>query len=178
MTGAAALLLAGVLATAGIAKARDRGALVATVAQVAPVPVARAAGIGVPAVELVLAAVLAAGLAPRAAGTGAMLLLAGFSAVLVALARRGVADCGCFGTRPGVVPGRSWATGLVRNALLGLAATAVIAAGPAGSPWNGGLAQAALLATVAGGAACAWALAGALRELRAVAPAAPSGGAA
>ena len=79
---------------------------------------------GVPVVELALAVGLLA--VPAAGGVVGLVLLAGFSAVLVrALRRGGEVRCACFG-RPGGPP-LSWVE-LARNGLLaGLAAVAVTA---------------------------------------------------
>jgi hypothetical protein len=98
---------------------------------------------GVPVAELATAALLVA--VPRAGGTVALVLLAGFTAVVArAVARGSTARCTCFGTvsrRPVSV------TDLVRNAVLG--AVALVAAVPswatvalaavAGAAWLGSL---------------------------------------
>lgn len=80
---------------------------------------------GVPVVELALAVALLA--APAAGAAAALVLLAGFSAVLVrALLRGDEVRCACFGRAAG--PPLSWAE-LVRNGLLAGLAMLAVAAG-------------------------------------------------
>lgn len=118
----AAVVLAGVLAVAGVAKLRAPRSTAATFATLGlPVPAALARA--VPVGELGLAALLV--LAPAAGGAGCLALLAAFSAILVAPLRAGrQVSCGCFGA-VGAAPVTR--VELVRNGLLGLLAVAALA---------------------------------------------------
>lgn len=120
---AAALVLAGVFAAAGVAKGRRAAYTTATFRALrlpAPAALARA----VPAAELVLAVMLV--LAPSAGGIAALVLLAGFSLVLARALRRGEqVACGCFGTAGTQPVGPA---DLIRNGLLALLALAAVTA--------------------------------------------------
>ncbi|HVF73698.1 MAG TPA: MauE/DoxX family redox-associated membrane protein [Acidimicrobiales bacterium] len=123
---AAALVTAGVLGWAGIAKwQRPRGtaASFAGLGLPAPETLARA----VPLAELVVAALLV--VVPRAGAIGAFVLLSAFSVVLFGAVRRGTeVGCACFGAAK-ARPVSS--VDLVRNAgLLGFAGVAALADGP------------------------------------------------
>jgi hypothetical protein len=123
---ASALALAAVFAWAGVAKLASRPATERAfrgLGLVAP----RSLAVGVPALELVLAAGLV--VAPAEAALAALAVLAGFTTFLVRSLGRGEdGGCGCFGTsRPAPVSG----VDLARNGLLGLAAVvAALAPGP------------------------------------------------
>lgn len=129
MTGvgyAAALVTAGVLGWAGIAKwQRPRGTAASFAGLGLPVPAVLARA--VPMAEFVVAALLV--VVPRVGAVCALGLLAGFTVVLVGAVRRGTeVGCACFGaaaTRP--VSG----VDVVRNAgLLGFAGVALWASSP------------------------------------------------
>jgi uncharacterized membrane protein YphA (DoxX/SURF4 family) len=144
MAAAVCLLLAGTLAWAGAAKAADPAPFRATLRALS------APGwlvVGVPALELALAGLLVAGVAPRLSAAAVLVLLAGFT---VALARLGSVPCHCFGASDGPA-------GPARNALLAAGAVALVA-WPAGPLWNVGASELAGAATVAVGAVCAWRL--------------------
>ena len=123
---AAALLLAGVFAWAGVAKLTDRDPTATTLTALG-IPGSRVVGTVLPVVELLLAAALVA--VAAVAAYAALALLAAFTTFLVRAVRSGVpVPCGCFGsasTRP--VSARE----VLRNLLLGAAAlAATAAAGP------------------------------------------------
>lgn len=123
---AAALVTAGILGWAGMAKwQRPRGtaASFAGLGLPAPETLARA----VPLTEVVVAALLV--VVPRAGAVAALVLLAAFTVVLFGAVRRGAeVGCACFGAaKPRPVSG----TDLIRNAgLLGFAGVAAAADGP------------------------------------------------
>ncbi|HTJ76921.1 MAG TPA: MauE/DoxX family redox-associated membrane protein [Acidimicrobiales bacterium] len=152
---ACALLLAAVFVRAGAAKLARPGATAATFAQLR-VPAAAALARTVPVVELLVAAGLLA--APRVGATVALVLLAGFSAVLARAVRSGtVAPCNCFGTARADPVSSS---DLLRNGLLAALALAALAAGRPTLP-----SAAAALAGGAGFGAGAAILAAARRRL-------------
>lgn len=126
---AAALVLAAVLAVAGLAKVgRPTATTVTFHALGLPLPglLARV----VPAAELALAGGLV--VAPRAGGLAALAALAVFSAALAGPIQRGsVVRCGCFGSAGGDPVGPA---DLVRNALLAILAVAALTATRAASP--------------------------------------------
>jgi len=126
----AAVVLAVVFAWAGAAKLGQTTATAEGFSQLG-LPGPRVLARLVPGLELLLAVVLVA--APAAGGAAAMVLLAGFSAVLVRALHRGVpVRCACFG-QPGGPP-LSWVD-LVRNGLLAaLAALATTAGLAPGAP--------------------------------------------
>jgi hypothetical protein len=156
VASALGLVLAGVLAWAGVAKLRRPSATAASFAGLGlPLPgvLARA----VPVVELATAAALVG--TPALGGGAALLLLAAFTGLLALRLRGGgTVDCGCFGSarRDPLT-----SAALLRNGLLAAAAAAVIVVGPpAGVPPL----EAAI---VAGTAAAIGALGVALWDLRA-----------
>jgi hypothetical protein len=150
MSYVAALVLAGLLAWAGVAKlARPRTTAAAFAAL--GVPGARL----VPLLELVVAALLVTW--PAVGGWSAAALLLAFGAVLVRAARRGV-GCACFGAAPSQ-PASAWE--LVRNG--GLLVLAVAAA--RSRPGVPGLAEAVLVTTAVAIGALGLAVARARREV-------------
>lgn len=153
MAAAVCLLLAGTLAWAGAAKAADPAPFRVTLRALTSPAGARRAAIAVPAVELILAALLVAGVAPRVVAVLVLALLAVFS---VALTRLGAvsAACHCFGASAS-------GAGRLRNALLA-AGAAVLVVHPAGPLWQVGAAELTGAATVAAGLACVWQLTTAL----------------
>lgn len=123
---AAALALALVFATAGIAKLRRRRATARAFASLG-LASPGALAVGVPVAELGLAAGLV--VVPAEAGIVALAVLAGFTTFVVRAVRRGERQgCGCFGTAR---PAPMGTAEVVRNGWLALAATlASFSSGP------------------------------------------------
>jgi hypothetical protein len=113
-----------------------------------PPPLERAAVWGVPAVELAVLALAAAG-RPRASAALALAALVAFTSALVRTALRGGREvpCGCFGREAVDVRGA-----LARNAFLGALAVAAFVAAPADPPISAPTAGDAVPALLAGGA--------------------------
>ena len=153
MAAAVCLLLAGTLAWAGAAKAADPAPFRVTLRALTSTAGARRLAVAVPALELALAALLVAGVAPRAVAALVLVLLAAFTAALTRLGAVSAA-CHCFGASAS-------GAGRVRNALLAAGAVCLIA-WPAGPLWQVSAAELAGAATVAAGLACAWKLVAAL----------------
>src|SRR5206468_2603710 len=122
VAAAVCLLLAGTLAWAGAAKAADPAPFRLTLRALAAPGWLVAA---VPALELGLAGLLVAGVAPRVVAGAVLALLAAFT---VALGRLGSLPCNCFGAADG-------AAGPLRNALLAAGAVALVA-WPPGPLWD------------------------------------------
>lgn len=119
----AALLLAAVLAWAGLAKLRRPGATTAAL-RALDLPAAPLLAVVVPCAEVATALLLA--VRPPAGAVAALTLLALFTLLLGDRLRRGVAvSCGCFGSTHGE-PISS--VDLVRNGLLAVAAVAALGA--------------------------------------------------
>jgi uncharacterized membrane protein YphA (DoxX/SURF4 family) len=158
MSAALTLLLAVTFSVAAIAKLRDPRPFVATLRALVPGPAAAPLARAVPIGELLLAALLVTGLAPRVAALLALVALAVFSVALSRLRQDpSLPGCNCFGG--GVADPQA---GLVRNGLLGLAALALVAWPMDGALWTQSAAALAGAVTVAVGAACVWQLGGAL----------------
>jgi hypothetical protein len=158
MSVAVTLLLAATFAAAAIAKLRAPQPFVATLRALVPRALAAPLARLVPVLELVLAAVLVSGVAPRAAAAVALVLLGAFSVALARLRQDpSLPACNCFGG--GDADPR---LGLARNCLLGLAALAALAWPVDGALWTADGAQLAGALTVTLGAICVWQLAGAL----------------
>ncbi|MCX5261880.1 DoxX family membrane protein [Streptomyces canus] len=125
---AARLLLAAVLAYAGLVKTVDLTEAGRTVALYRIVPDDQAQLIGgvLPFVEVALALLLAVGLATRAAAVGATVLLVAYVAAIASVWARGMSiDCGCFGGGGTLSGGaeRGYALDIARDlVLLGAAA--------------------------------------------------------
>ena len=153
MAAAVALLLAGTLAWAGALKAADPAPFRVTLHALVSARAARRLALAVPLVELALAALLVAGVAPRVVAALILALLALFT---VALGRLGAvsAACHCFGATDA-------GDGRLRNALLAAGAV-VLVAWPAGALWDVGPGELTGAATVAAGLACVWQLSTAL----------------
>ena len=124
----ARLLLAAVLAWAGLVKIGDLTEAGRTVAlyRIVPDDFAQLVGGVMPFVEVAVALLLAAGLATRIAAVGAAMLLVAYVAAIVSVWARGLSiDCGCFGGG-GNVSGdaaRGYALDIARDlVLLGAAA--------------------------------------------------------
>lgn len=164
MSAAATLLLAVTFAAAAIAKLRAPQPFVATLTALVPARAARPLARAVPIAELVLAAGLVAGVAPRLAALLSLLLLGAFSVALARLRRDpGLPSCNCFGA------GGDPQAGLVRNALLGAVAVVALVDPVDGPLWALPAGELAGAATVALGAACCWLLSQALLPLLRVA---------
>lgn len=153
MAAAVCLLLAGTLAWAGAAKAADPAPFRVTLRSLVPAATARRLAVAVPAVELILAALLVAGAVPRVVAALVLVLLAVFTAALTRLGAVSAA-CHCFGASQS-------GAGRLRNALLA-AGAAFLVVHPAGALWQVSAAELAGAATVAAGLACAWQLTTAL----------------
>jgi uncharacterized membrane protein YphA (DoxX/SURF4 family) len=119
---AAAVVLAGLFAWAGVAKLGARRRTTRTFRALG-LPSPSALAVAVPVVELGLAVALL--VAPRAGAAGALVVLVAFTAFLARAVARGTdVGCGCFGSASAE---RVSAVDLLRNALL--AAAAVVALG-------------------------------------------------
>jgi len=138
----ARLGLAAVFAIAAVAKLADRTAFGETLDRFR-VPGRAAATWTVPAAELAVAGLLLNPATARAGAAAALVLLALFSATIVAALRRGEQpDCGCFGAASQAPIGSGT---LLRNATLAALAAPVLAAG-AGAPPRGATLWIVLLA--------------------------------
>ncbi|MFF2512968.1 MauE/DoxX family redox-associated membrane protein [Streptomyces sp. NPDC058086] len=120
---AARLLLAAVLAYAGLVKIGDLTEAGRTVAlyRIVPDDSAQLVGGVLPFVEVALALLLAAGLATRAAAVGAAVLLVAYAAAIASVWARGMSiDCGCFGGGGTLNGGaaRGYALDIARDLLL------------------------------------------------------------
>jgi len=153
VAAAVCLLLAGTLALAGAAKAADPAPFRVTLRALASRGTARRLALAVPALELALAALLVAGVAPRVVAGLVAALLAAFTAALWRLGRVSAA-CHCFGASES-------GGARTRNALL-TAGAAYLAARPAGALWSVEAGELAGAATVAAGLVCVWQLGTAL----------------
>ncbi len=125
----ARLVLAAVFTVAALSKLTDRGDFAATVHEfgIRSRAVAGAMSVLIPLGELAIAVLLVPTGTARIAAVAATGLLAAFSLGIALALRRGEQpDCGCFGSRPSPVGYGS----LLRNAALGVAAAAVVIAGP------------------------------------------------
>ena len=121
------LLLAGVFVAAGALKVSDPQAAVQAVRayQLLPTALEPVVGWGLPALEIALGLLLAAGLFTRVAALSSGLLLVVFIAGVASVAARGLSiDCGCFGGGGPVAAGDTrYASEIVRDVgLLVLAA--------------------------------------------------------
>ncbi|MFI6547242.1 MauE/DoxX family redox-associated membrane protein [Streptomyces prunicolor] len=120
---AARLLLAAVLAYAGLVKIGDLTEAGRTVAlyRIVPDDSAQLVGGVLPFVEVALALLLVAGLATRAAAVGAAVLLVAYVAAIASVWARGMSiDCGCFGGGGTLSGGaaRGYALDIARDLLL------------------------------------------------------------
>jgi uncharacterized membrane protein YphA (DoxX/SURF4 family) len=153
VSAAVSLLLAGTLAWAGALKAADPAPFRVTLRSLVSYRAARRLAFVVPVVELGLAVLLVAGVAPRVVAVLVLGLLALFTAALWRLGAVSAA-CHCFGASDG-------GDGRLRNALLA-AGAACLVVWPAGPLWAVGAGELAGAATVAAGLACVWQLGTAL----------------
>jgi uncharacterized membrane protein YphA (DoxX/SURF4 family) len=153
MSGAIILLLASVFLLAAFSKIRDREAFNRVLRQLVPRslvhPFARVLPIG----EMLLAAVLLSGIAPRAALSASIALLVAFTLVLAQMWRRGLKGCACFGeTETNATPG----AGIVRNLLLIMGAAALMNQSAPISIIGPDLSSALARVTLVAGAFCLW----------------------
>lgn len=122
------VVLAGVFATAGLAKLADRaGSARALAAFGVPAPLARPLGVILPLVELATAAALVPAASARWGALAALALLVAFLIAIgvnVGLGRK--PDCHCFGQLHSAPAGRST---LIRNAVLAVIAASVVLSG-------------------------------------------------
>ncbi len=146
----ARILLAAVFALAGTTKLGRRDQSEETLARLGvPERLRPATAVGLPVLELTIAAGLVPAASARWAALGALLLLAAFSAALARPLLSGErVECNCFGTL-GSAPIGPWT--LVRNLVLAALAAAVFLAGPGKSV--GALDGATVLAAAAAAAA-------------------------
>jgi len=123
--------LAVVFAIAAIAKLTDLANFRQTLTEFGvPFSAARAGAVGIPVLELAIAALLLPTDTARAAAIAALSLLAVFCLAIARLLRRGEQpDCNCFGKAHASPVGSG---SLARNAALGAVAALVVAAGPGG----------------------------------------------
>lgn len=131
---AARLLLAAVLAYAGLVKIGDLTEAGRTVAlyRIVPADWAQLIGGVLPFAEVAVALLLAAGLATRAMAAGAAVLLAAYVAAIASVWARGMSiDCGCFGGGGALTGGaeRGYAIDIARDLAL-LAAAALLIRNP------------------------------------------------
>lgn len=160
----AALLLAGVFVTAGIAKLADRPGTRKAIEEFgAPRALAGPLTFALPLAEFTVAGLLVVAPTRAIGGVGALVLLGLFSgAIAVGLAQGRTPDCHCFGQLHSAPA--SWKT-LVRNGVLAVLAAVALTAGvvgdtPSAVAWIGELSGAALLALVVSVAAAGLATAG------------------
>jgi peroxiredoxin/uncharacterized membrane protein YphA (DoxX/SURF4 family) len=141
------VLLAIVLATAGVAKLRDqRGSRRALVGFGVPQALAPAVSLALPLAEIATAVALVLRPSARWGAVGALLLLLLFAAGISRALRRGITpDCHCFGQLHSAPAGRGT---LIRNGVLaGLAIVLVVhGPGPAIDGWAGARSSAELVA--------------------------------
>lgn len=132
----ARLALAAVFAFAAAGKLLDRSRSTTSLAEFGvPAPLVKPASFGLPTVELLVAICLLLVPTARAAATGALVLLAGFTGTVALAMRRGrKPDCHCFGSLGSKRIGTSV---LIRNAMLAVIAAGVAsrAAQPAIDEW-------------------------------------------
>jgi uncharacterized membrane protein YphA (DoxX/SURF4 family) len=116
------LVLAGVFAVAGALKLPDPGESLRAVRayRLLPESLVPAVGYGLPALEVVLAVVLLAGVATRLAAVVSAVLMAAFIVGVASAAARGLSiDCGCFGGGGEVGAGETrYTQEIVRDAAL------------------------------------------------------------
>lgn len=158
MLVAGVLLLAGVLAAAGVSKLRQPAPFRAALGRLVPGRLVGVLAATVPALELGLAVALLTSPTARVPVAATALLLLVFSAALIVLAARGEQSCACLGDADASRP----AAGLVRNGALLLVAAAVLLTPGAAAPLGAAAAELVGAGTVALGIACLWVLAQAL----------------
>lgn len=154
MTVLASLLLAAVFFSAALAKLR-RPVDFRVVLDSVGLPFAALLTVAVPIAELAVGVWLLSGVAPRIAAVAALCLLLAFSASLVSLphGKEAPQGCGCFGeSRDGSSP----RTGLIRNALLSVAAVVMLVAPPQSSALGGDLVDLVGHLTLVAGTFCLW----------------------
>ncbi len=152
MSGAILLLLGAVFVTAGVSKLASPDPFRNTLRKLVAPSLAGPMTVGIPMQELLLAMWLLSGVAPRHAAAVAVVVLLGFSSVLLRMWRKGLTGCGCFGEAADSAP-----TGLARNAILiALALGVVLPSDEVIGPWSGGAGEIVGRLTLVLGAACLW----------------------
>lgn len=153
MSGAIVLLLAVIFVIAAIAKLRSRDAFRAILRGVFPKLLVEPLAVVVPAAELALAVFLLSGIKPHVAVACAIAMLALFTIILTEMWWRGIKGCACFGE---TVNNATTGSGIVRNAILMVAAAfAVNDPGPV-TFWGPDIASLLGRLTVVVGALCLW----------------------
>lgn len=152
MSGTIVLILAVVFGAAGVAKLRGRDAFEAGLRKLVPKALVAPVAVGVPVVELMLAAWLVSGHTTHIAAWTAAALLVFFTLVLIRMWRIGLKGCGCFGEQ---AEGGGMVSGMARNVLL-IAGAVTVAAGPDVAVFEHGVAGLLGQATVVAGAVCLW----------------------
>jgi hypothetical protein len=146
-----------VFAFAGASKLKTPIAFRSVLRGLLPAPVVLPFSYLIPIVELSVAASLAIGSSRSYGAVAAIVLLFAFCAALARMWQLGLTqDCGCFGEASTDATPRS---GLIRNALLLVAAIAVLASTPASAPWDLSTSEALAALAIALGAASFWSLA-------------------
>lgn len=155
MAGVILLLLGVVFAAAGLSKLASPEPFRSTVLKLFGARAVTPMGLGVPIVELALGSWLVSGAMPRHAAAASVIVLLGFTAVLLRIWRKGL-TCGCFGDASESAP-----SGIARNAVLIALALSVALPEALSStgdgPWSDGPGMILGRWTVVIGAACAWA---------------------
>lgn len=152
MAGAILLLLGTVFAAAGVSKLLSPDPFRNTLRKLVPAALVGPVSIGIPVQELLLAMWLITGVAPREAAAVAVVVLLGFTSILLKMWRRGMSGCGCFGEAADSAP-----SGIARNVvLIALALCVALPAQPIDGPWSAGVGAIVGRFTLVVGAACLW----------------------
>jgi putative oxidoreductase len=152
-SAACCLVVSATFGIAGVGKLRRGLTFRATLADLVRGRLVRPVAVAVPIIELLIAALLVAGFAPRLIAGLAIAALAAFSAALWRMKRvDSWSQCACFGEDG---DGSSLDVGLVRNALLTLCA-ALIVVRPGGLQSVAGFEDGVLVVVTATGAIGTW----------------------
>ena len=153
MPGTIVLLLAAIFLLAATAKLRSRDAFADVLHDLMPSALVSITATVVPMIELALAAALLNAADSRIAAAAALVLLAGFTIVLVVLWRRGAKSCGCFGE---TTANDNNGSGIIRNvALIALATYALTQRGSI-EIWGPDISTVLARLTIVAGALCLW----------------------
>ena len=147
------LLLAAVFALAAASKMRSRAAFEEVLRKLAPARLVEPLTLIIPALELLLAAFLLSGVALRWAALMAFLMLIVFTFFLTRMRRSGLQGCACFGEDSNSATA---AAGIVRNLVLMLGATVVVAKPESVRPWQADFSGLLGQGTVVIGVLCLW----------------------